>query len=103
MKNKILMRSAMILVLVLVLFFVYHKLFQAPIEDEKGLYAMGTCLKNIEFGVTYKVQNTVKGQTFAVTVSSEKYPSQEGFRVGTITHWSASELRSDLVSVDCPE
>jgi hypothetical protein len=89
--------------IVLVLIFVFAKLGRDVVGiNVEGLYKIGECYGNDEFGVTYKVTNTSKGLSFATVVASDKYPSQEDYKMGAETRWSSVEPFGKLQPATCP-
>lgn len=66
----------------------------------EGLFKIGSCYKDDEFGVVYRVEGTMKGRTSALILESSKYPSQ--YKVGDKRAWSSSENRQKLYAVVCP-
>lgn len=101
-------KKAFILAAVIVTFLVFAFVFVKLIRDAagvgvEGIYKIGSCYKNDEFGVVYKVASTAKGRSFGHVLVSEKYPSQDTYKVGAVTDWSSNEPLGALQPVDCPE
>ena len=69
-------------------------------NNKEGLYAIGKCYRDDEFGVTYRVDRTVKGNTFATILESAKYPTQ--YPVKDERHWPSDENPQKLYPVNCP-
>lgn len=88
-----------ILVTILVFAKLGHDVIGYNIE---GIYKIGECYKNDEFGVTYKVTSTAKGKSFGSVVASEKYPSQDEYKLGFETHWSSVEPFGKMQPAPCP-
>lgn len=91
------------LALALVMLFVFAKLGRDAVGiNVEGLYKIGACYRNEEFGVTYKITHTTKGKSFANVVASDKYPSQEEYKLGAESHWSSVEPFGKLQPAACP-
>ncbi|MBS1971804.1 MAG: hypothetical protein JSU04_15940 [Bdellovibrionales bacterium] len=86
-----------------VMLFVFAQLGRKAVGlNVEGIYKIGECYKNDEFGVTYKVTNTAKGRSFGTVIASEKYPSQEEYKMGAETNWSSVEPFGPMKPVSCP-
>lgn len=68
--------------------------------DKEGLFKVGGCYRDDEFGLLYRIQRTVKGQTFAVILESNKYPSQ--YKMDEEKHWPSNNNSQKLYPVKCP-
>lgn len=87
----------------LVMLFVFAKLGRDAVGvNIEGIYKIGQCYRNEEFGVTYKVTSTAKGRSFANVVASDKYPSQAEYKPGVETHWASVEPFGKLQPTACP-
>jgi hypothetical protein len=86
-----------VLLCVLFSFFVTKKL-----RGQEGLFRVGSCVKDDEMGVTYKITGLVKDTTSAEVVLSDKYPSQESYKVGYQRNLRSDENPQKLYPIACP-
>lgn len=68
----------------------------------EGLFKIGSCVRDDEFGVIYKITGTVKGKTQAQVVASEKYPSQDQYKIGYVKNMESNENPQKLYAATCP-
>jgi hypothetical protein len=69
-------------------------------RDKEGLFKIGSCYRDDEFGLLYRIKGTVKDQTFALVLESSKYPSQ--YKVNEEKHWPSGSNPQKLYPVNCP-
>lgn len=99
--NKKLLAALAVLIFILIglNWFVSRRLLGSGVE---GLFKIGNCVRDDEFGVTYKVTGAIKGRTGVEIVLSERYPSHTNYKVGTIEQWPSNENSRKLYAVTCP-
>ncbi len=68
----------------------------------EGLFKIGSCLRDDEFGVTYRVQGTAKNRTYAEVIISEKYPSQDKYKLGYVELLFSNANPQKLYAIPCP-
>jgi len=102
MNNKVVKLTFRILAGILGLAIAYVVFFKMVTGvDSEGLFHVGDCYRNDEFGITYKVTGTAKGETFARVQVSDKYPSADDKKVGAETHWASNDNSQKLYPVAC--
>jgi hypothetical protein len=69
-------------------------------RNKEGLFKIGGCYRDDEFGLLYRIESTVKGQTSASILESTKYPTQ--YKVDERRHWPSNNNLRSLYPVACP-